>query len=972
MTPSSCSITVAIPALNATKALTLTLESVLAQTYQDWECLVAGDDLTDIARNIACAYEKKDNRVRYIGEHTQDDIYAACIKEAKFNLILFLEVGDCVSPQHLLKLQNVYPLSYYQLKFETSHDLPSMLYTVREEASNSMFPKQTRLQLARAFLQYQNKALPLTVSQFYALEIDAAQPIRDLFPPSQAERLFCAVKFEGEYLGTLELPICDGNVPERLLRDAIAAKFAWQILGKYLAQTTYRYIPSDKPQTTTSSDYDEQVHNELGWQEFLRQLWGKPEMTTAEFYNPSKSKDKGTHQLEYTALQCVEISGDLPTIVAAVPEVHITFTAGGIRAGVVSLPVTEGKVTAHALRAAITSAANFELCRICVREALIGSPLDARTTLREKLQSISNSYSEQNTGENETTATNSLPPDAAVVLCQRFDKIGTSASRYGYLPSEATPEVLQMVEAMQEPFEHIDLPGIGAKQIAYMPSAFKTVMSATPKPSHQTSSKKEASLVFGRSYFESLFIKNPDPWKYTHPYEQTKYEQTLSLLPDISFDRALEIACAEGHFTQMLAPRVKQLTATDISEIALKRAAARCGEQDNIQYKQFDLLKDPIPGTYDLMVCSEMLYFLVSVSVLETVASKMVASLSQEGYLLMAHAHQIIDDPKSAGYDWGFPFGAKVIGEVFAKVPGLQLIQEIRTPLYRIQLFQRKKPTFFGLFNRSNSAVITQLPQPTDLPPRVAGTVYWEGGKPSESTFDAPVTTTALPILMYHRVAPDGAQNMQRYRVTPERFEEQLRFLRDSGYYSVGAQEWIEAAIDKKPLLGRAVIITFDDGYSDFYEYAWPLLKRYGFSATVFTVTGMVGQVNKWDSEFGEEVQLMRWQQIRQLYREGVSFEAHTVTHQPLTDLSPLEITRELVGARTALKQQADINPSIIAYPYGATDEVVAHLAGVCGYTAGFGCAAGRATFQHSLLQLPRIEVKGSDDLQQFVFKLES
>ena len=75
--------------------------------------------------------------------------------------------------------------------------------------------------------------------------------------------------------------------------------------------------------------------------------------------------------------------------------------------------------------------------------------------------------------------------------------------------------------------------------------------------------------------FEKLFQDRTDPWNYTSSYEQTKYEQTLALLPT-GVDSALEIGCAEGHFTIQLAPRVKNLIACDISETALQRAAPRC------------------------------------------------------------------------------------------------------------------------------------------------------------------------------------------------------------------------------------------------------------------------------------------------------------------------------------------------------------------------------------------------------------
>ena len=110
--------------------------------------------------------------------------------------------------------------------------------------------------------------------------------------------------------------------------------------------------------------------------------------------------------------------------------------------------------------------------------------------------------------------------------------------------------------------------------------------------------------------FDVHFAHGEDPWGYTNTYEKRKYEQTLSLLPSIPAARALEIGCAEGHFTEQLAPRVERLLAADISSIALQRAATRCSRLRNIDFRQLDIVKDRIDGNYDLITCSEVLYYI--------------------------------------------------------------------------------------------------------------------------------------------------------------------------------------------------------------------------------------------------------------------------------------------------------------------------------------------------------------------------
>lgn len=230
--------------------------------------------------------------------------------------------------------------------------------------------------------------------------------------------------------------------------------------------------------------------------------------------------------------------------------------------------------------------------------------------------------------------------------------------------------------------------------------------------------------------------------------------------------------------------------------------------------------------------------------------------------------------------------------------------------------------------------------------------------------------TWCLPILMYHRVAPDGAPATARYRVTPEAFEQQLRALRRAGYRSVSLEEWRSAMASRHPLPGRAVLLTFDDGYRDFLTHAWPLLRRYRFSATVFLVADLIGQTNRWDQFYGEEVPLLGWEEIRHLQAEGVRFESHSATHPPMTALSAAEVVREASHARDTLQRGLGKPVTAIAYPHGDTDPVVQHLVGRCGYSIGLSCTPGRSSFDDRSLCLPRIEITGYDTLSDYVSKL--
>jgi peptidoglycan/xylan/chitin deacetylase (PgdA/CDA1 family) len=253
---------------------------------------------------------------------------------------------------------------------------------------------------------------------------------------------------------------------------------------------------------------------------------------------------------------------------------------------------------------------------------------------------------------------------------------------------------------------------------------------------------------------------------------------------------------------------------------------------------------------------------------------------------------------------------------------------------------------------------------------RTPATEREELSKTSEEHISESYQTERLPILMYHRIAPAEGGALSRYTISPEAFEEQLRYLRDSGHYSVSPEDWRMAMRNQRPLPGRAVMLTFDDGYLDFMTCAWPLLRAYGFSAVVFLVADEIGGTNRWDRAFGEDIFLLGWDDIRRLRDEGVEFGSHTATHSPLNALSPAEIVREGARSRAALERGLGQPVTTLAYPHGAEDGIVQHLIGACGYIIGFSCRPGLSGYFDPLLALPRVEITGSDRLPEFISKL--
>jgi glycosyltransferase involved in cell wall biosynthesis/peptidoglycan/xylan/chitin deacetylase (PgdA/CDA1 family)/SAM-dependent methyltransferase len=458
------------------------------------------------------------------------------------------------------------------------------------------------------------------------------------------------------------------------------------------------------------------------------------------------------------------------------------------------------------------------------------------------------------------------------------------------------------------------------------------------------------------------FFALPDPWDYNSDYEVVKYEQTLDLLPEGVVADALEIACAEGHFTARLARRVGRLTAVDISARALARAQARCSDQANVSFQRLDLNTDDISGLFDLIVCSEVLYF---VRDLTGVVSRIATQLRPGGFLLTAHSRVLVDDPEGIGFDWKQACGVETVANTISAQPGIALHRELRTPLYRILLYRRLEPgqkTAPPEIEESDrmGKMTPAAYELARLPQRPQGGITSQVSSVApESTTPLPHRTGEVPILMYHRIATDGPVPLARYRVAPDLFAAQMAALHRAGYRTVSLQDWINALMENEPLPGKPIILTFDDGYQDFLTAGIPVLRYFGFSATIFLVAERIGGVADWDGRYGEPARLLSWQEVRTLQEVGTEFGCHSAVHLPMTGMHLAELIEDTARARGILEEGLATPVTSLAYPYGAENEFVRRVAADLGFQAAVSCEPGTSRLGDDLLRLRRIEVFG-------------
>jgi peptidoglycan/xylan/chitin deacetylase (PgdA/CDA1 family) len=231
-----------------------------------------------------------------------------------------------------------------------------------------------------------------------------------------------------------------------------------------------------------------------------------------------------------------------------------------------------------------------------------------------------------------------------------------------------------------------------------------------------------------------------------------------------------------------------------------------------------------------------------------------------------------------------------------------------------------------------------------------------------------------IPILMYHSISDEVQARHPYYEMntSPQVFRRQMSFLCQNGYSTVSLGEAVNALETHGPDL-KSVVITFDDGYKDFYTDAFPILHECGFSAALFLATGRVG--NKSIQFEGKEY--ITWSEVRELQPRGIRIGSHTISHPTLVNLKEPDIDRELCHSKRTIEDELGVGVTSFSYPYAfpETDRpFVKRLKTILemhGYENGVSTILGTARRDSNPFFLPRIPINTWDDLQLFRAKLE-
>lgn len=242
-----------------------------------------------------------------------------------------------------------------------------------------------------------------------------------------------------------------------------------------------------------------------------------------------------------------------------------------------------------------------------------------------------------------------------------------------------------------------------------------------------------------------------------------------------------------------------------------------------------------------------------------------------------------------------------------------------------------------------------------DTSPKDTQKIKYDDNFNSEQAFNGLSLTQdniGIPILYYHSVSPSADNEVI---ITPEILKSELQYLKDEGYTTLTLNEVSDYLLNSSAIPSKSIVITFDDGYMDNYDNAFPILKELGMKATIFCIT------SKLDGSY-----YLSPNTIKEMSDYGIDIQSHTVTHPKLDSLTYDEQLTELKESKKTLESITGKPVTSIAYPFGNFNEDTIKAAEASGYSLGFTTNRGLADRNDHYLKIDRIYVSSNYDLKTF------
>lgn len=230
---------------------------------------------------------------------------------------------------------------------------------------------------------------------------------------------------------------------------------------------------------------------------------------------------------------------------------------------------------------------------------------------------------------------------------------------------------------------------------------------------------------------------------------------------------------------------------------------------------------------------------------------------------------------------------------------------------------------------------------------------------------------TGCVALMYHVIGKANDSREARFCCEPSIFRSHLEMLRDSGWRVISANDMVAALRDRIPPPEKSVILTFDDGTACTLEAAAPIMCEFGYTASVFMVSGLIGSENRWMRAGGLPGRsMLSFSQLRELDAAGFDIGSHTVDHVKLAELPLEQCDFQLRASKASLEDVLGHPVRHFAFPYGSYDEERSNLVQRVGFDAAFTTRWGKINKNSNAYLLKRIEVMGNDSPTRLRMKM--
>ncbi len=196
--------------------------------------------------------------------------------------------------------------------------------------------------------------------------------------------------------------------------------------------------------------------------------------------------------------------------------------------------------------------------------------------------------------------------------------------------------------------------------------------------------------------------------------------------------------------------------------------------------------------------------------------------------------------------------------------------------------------------------------------------------------------TKKVPILMYHSISEHASPKFKPFAVPPALFAEHMAYLHRHAYTPITVTRFVRVRLKSPSALPeRPVILTFDDGFADFFTGAFPVLTRYGFPATLYITTAFIDSTSRWMQHEGEGTRsMLTWRQLIEISAAGVECGGHTHRHPQLDTLPLAKAREEIQLSKRLLEDRLSQEVCSFAYPYGYHSAAIKRLVQEAGYTS--------------------------------------